>query len=215
MSAVAFIRHMVDAGFSYEEALKAAEAFEATVQEYAPTRTKRQERNRRYYEGRRAKASETSEKRLKASYASETSDAAKKVSPKPPSKNAPSSAPKGASSPPPPDGDVGAEVWAAASRASRNRSGIPATKRAVQAALRKGASPESLLASVREHCRTSGDHAKGTHRIIEAELWREAMPKPEPPRRAMSPEFRAHCERHYAATGEWLGDPADKPKLAA
>lgn len=69
MSTVAFIRKMIEAGFSHDDALKAAEVFEATVSDLEPRgdRTPRQERNRRYYE-----------KRLKASYerlnASETSE---------------------------------------------------------------------------------------------------------------------------------------------
>lgn len=60
MSIVAAIRDMLAKGFTVEQALSAAEAFEAAQM---PPRTARQERNRRYYESKKA-----SEKRLKASY---------------------------------------------------------------------------------------------------------------------------------------------------
>lgn len=51
-------------GFTMEQALAAAEAFEEAAQ---PKRTARQERNARYYQSKKA-----SEKRLKASYSDET-----------------------------------------------------------------------------------------------------------------------------------------------
>src|SRR4051812_15847080 len=83
MSVVAFIKNMRGMGFSLEDAVRAAEAYEA-AQDPAPTmKTARQQRNQRYYEGHKA-----SEKRLKASY-SDVSDASppeEKVSPTPPSK---------------------------------------------------------------------------------------------------------------------------------
>lgn len=213
MSAVAFIRRMVESGFSYEDALAAAEAFEATVGDMLPpARSKRQERNRRYYEGR--KASEPSEKRLKASETSETSETPQKVSPKPPSKNAPPSPPKGGSSPPLVE-NLAEQLWQTASPASRNRSGRPSTRRATSAALAKGATAEALIASVRDHCRKSGDHAKGLHRIIEAELWRESVPRPEPPRADTDPAYRAYLEAHFRATGEWKSEWGERPKIAA
>lgn len=72
MSTVAFIRRMLEAGFSHEDALRAAEAFEATCEPYAPqpVLTARQARNRRHYEARRERL-KASEKRLNASETSE------------------------------------------------------------------------------------------------------------------------------------------------
>lgn len=113
------------------------------------------------------------------------------------------------------DADLADAVWNEANQDSRNRSGKPATRRAVAAALAKGATPQSLLASVKAHCRRSGEHAKGTHRIIEAELWREAIPAKPPPSQAVDPAYRLHCERHYAATGEWKPEWGEKPRKAA
>lgn len=86
MSVTAAIRKMLDEGFTLDQALTAAEAFEESM---APKLTARQERNRRYYEARkeqadRLKASEkrlnktepeASEKRLKASESVLNSDA--------------------------------------------------------------------------------------------------------------------------------------------
>lgn len=100
MSITAAIRRMLDAGLTIEQALIAAEAIEA---EMLPARTARQERNRRYYEKRKA-----SEKRLNktVSDASDVSDA-KTLSPEVPphtplpnpSNHNPPSPPKGGSSP--------------------------------------------------------------------------------------------------------------------
>lgn len=67
MSVAAAIRSMLAAGLSIEQALIAAEAFEAE-HSASPARTARQERNARYY------ASKASEKRLKASETSELSE---------------------------------------------------------------------------------------------------------------------------------------------
>lgn len=86
MSAVKFMKRMLDAGFSLEDAMKAATIFEEEVlsSRLSPAqtsgRTARQERNRRYYEARKGSAAsdEASEKRLKTSEnktrASETSE---------------------------------------------------------------------------------------------------------------------------------------------
>lgn len=60
MSVVAAIRSLLAQGFSVEQALTAAEAFESAS---APERTARQDRNARYYAKRKA-----SEERLNASY---------------------------------------------------------------------------------------------------------------------------------------------------
>jgi hypothetical protein len=56
MSVTAAIRRMLAAGLTIEQALIAAEAFEVESAPQEPMRTKRQERNKRYYE--RLKASE-------------------------------------------------------------------------------------------------------------------------------------------------------------
>lgn len=61
MSTVAFIRRMLEAGFSHDDALRAAEAFEATAIDMIParpTRSKGAERQARYEERKRQKASE-------------------------------------------------------------------------------------------------------------------------------------------------------------
>ena len=82
MSVTAAIRRMMDRGLTIEQALIASEAFEA---EMAPEQTilsKRQARNKRYYEGKKA-----SENRLKTSY-SDDQDAdslsPKEIPPTPP-----------------------------------------------------------------------------------------------------------------------------------
>lgn len=106
-------------------------------------------------------------------------------------------------------------IWSAANQISRGRSGRPDTGEAIAAALAKGATLEAIEASVRHHCRVSGDHPKGLHRIIRAELWRDHANKREPPGLPLSPEYRAHCEHHYRTTGEWRPEWGEKPRQAA
>lgn len=62
MSVTAAIRDLIAKGFTVEQALEAAEAFEAAM---TPARSARQDRNARYYQNK--KATKASEKRLKAS----------------------------------------------------------------------------------------------------------------------------------------------------
>lgn len=68
MSVSAAIRELLAKGFTVEQALAAAEVFEASAQ---PVRSKRQDRNARYYEAN--KEALLAEKRLKASEPTETS----------------------------------------------------------------------------------------------------------------------------------------------
>ena len=58
MSAVAFIKGMIEAGFSCEQALRAAEVFETTAAAMKPVRSKAAARQARYEERKRQKASE-------------------------------------------------------------------------------------------------------------------------------------------------------------
>jgi uncharacterized protein YdaU (DUF1376 family) len=104
------------------------------------------------------------------------------------------------------------QIWSKSSKPSRTRSGRPATSRAVVAAINKGATPESLLSSIIDHCRSAGEHAKGLHRIIESELWRDHMPKAEP---APSLEQQADRLARYRDTGDWPAHWGEKPRSAA
>lgn len=79
MSVTAAIRRMLAAGLTVDQALIAAEAFEAETPA-APARTARQERNRRYYE---AKASETRLKASEQDVSDVQDDAEAEVSPDP------------------------------------------------------------------------------------------------------------------------------------
>ena len=112
-----------------------------------------------------------------------------------------------------PDAGLSDRVWSAATKASRNRSGIPATRRAVAAALNKGATPEAILSSVTDHCRSAGDHAKGVHRIVEAELWRDSAPKRQAP--PVTPEQERARLVHLNQTGEWRETWGERPLVEA
>lgn len=59
MSTVAFIKNMIDLGFSAEDAIRAAEAYEATAANAPRARSKGADRQARYEERKRQKASES------------------------------------------------------------------------------------------------------------------------------------------------------------
>ncbi|MCA0358716.1 MAG: hypothetical protein LCH78_18030 [Proteobacteria bacterium] len=84
MSVTGFIKRMVDAGFSLDDALLASEMFEAEVNDMLPKRTAGAVRQARYQERKRQKASEND-----ANDVSDVSDYPlnKEVSPTPPSRN--------------------------------------------------------------------------------------------------------------------------------
>lgn len=204
---------LMDSGVPADKLVEIIRAIERDVESVRPVTTVRSANAERQARFRQRQRGET-EAAATSNVTDNATPVTQKVSPKPPSKNTSSSAPKGASSPPLTD-TIAEQLWQTANPTSRNRSGRPATRRAVSAALAKGATPEALTASVRDHCRKSGDHAKGLHRIIEAELWREAVPKLEPPPAASDPAYRAHLEAHFRATGEWKSEWGERPRAAA
>lgn len=118
-----------------------------------------------------------------------------------------------------PETDVTEQVWQAASKPSRDRSGRPALGKAVLAAIRRGATGEAMVASVRDHCRAQGEFAKGVDRIISGEHWRDhlggsATAQTDGP---VDPAVQARRMRRYADTGVWeLGwGPMPPPKSEA
>jgi len=118
-----------------------------------------------------------------------------------------------------PETDVTEQVWQAASKPSRDRSGRPALGKAVLAAIRLGATGEAMVASVRDHCRAQGEFAKGVDRIISGEHWRDhlggsATAQTDGP---VDPAVQARRMRRYADTGVWeLGwGPMPPPKSEA
>lgn len=111
--------------------------------------------------------------------------------------------------------DVAEQLWAIANKASRTRSGRPANRRATAAALAKGATVAALEASVRDHCRETGEHAKGLHRIIEAELWRDQQPRGQAPPGPVTEAEQRRRLQHLHDTGEWKHNWGERPKAAA
>lgn len=84
MSTVAFIKNMIDLGFSAEDAIRAAEAYEATATNAPRARSKGADRQARYEERKRQKASENVR-----SDASDVTDDADASLPLPPSPQTP------------------------------------------------------------------------------------------------------------------------------
>ena len=111
-----------------------------------------------------------------------------------------------------PEIDVTEQVWQAASKPSRDRSGRPALGKAVLAAIRAGATTEALVASVRDHCRAQGEFAKGADRIVSGEHWRDhaAANDAKATDGPVDPAVQARRARRFRDTGVW--EPGWGPK---
>lgn len=121
--------------------------------------------------------------------------------------------PKAAEKPPSVDALV-EKLWMAGNQASRTRSGRADLRKAVSLAVKAGATAEALEASVKAHCREAGDHAKGLHRLINGEHWRDYGPKPPATAAPILPEIEEQRIRHLRDTGEWREAWGERPKAA-
>jgi hypothetical protein len=101
-------------------------------------------------------------------------------------------------------------LWSLANADGRDRSGKHLVRKAVTAALDRGATPEALELDVGRHYRQAetGDRdskgrtfAKGLHRRIEGDHWMTADPPPPP--QPVTPEIHAKRLAHLRDTGEW------------
>lgn len=140
MSTTGFIRRMLERGFSYEDALLAAEAFEAEVVDIMPTRSKGAERQARYMDRKRQQTSLNDEN--DDNDASDESPKTK-VFPTPLSKTHP---PKGGDiTTRTRKADADPEGFAAFYEAFPRRTGRDAARRAFSAAIAKGATLAQML----------------------------------------------------------------------
>lgn len=182
MSTVAFIRRMVEAGFSFEDAVSAAEAFEATVTEMmpaAPVRSAGAERQARYIERKRQQASQ--------SVTNDASDAPlpSEVSPTPPSyQPSPDPTPftplKGGVSPAPPPGF---EVfW----QAYPSKVGKRKAEEAYRRALKRGGRTAEMLGAIAAAItskRWRDGFVPNPATWLNEDRWLDQLPSPEPPKR--------------------------------
>lgn len=221
----AVVRELMAAGLTGEALVEAIERIEAAQ---APVRSSAAERQKRYRERQKSVTRDVTR-----------NEVTQKVSPTPPSKNNPPSAPKGASVPPPGEAEALARCLAEWN-AVADRCGLPKAKsltdtrrRQLRARLKAHGEPgfRQAVAAVERSAFCRGLRTARDGRTFKADFdfvvqersftkllegaYGDDAPREKPPPGPMTPDFRAHCERHYAATGEWLGDPAEKPKLAA
>lgn len=192
------LRHMLAAGMDADAIVAAV----AEMERQPKPRSAGAVRTQRYRDRKAAEASQT--------VTCDASDAcdAKKVSPEPPSKKDPPSPPKGGSSP----AEVNTltdRLWSLSNNDGRDRSGKHLVRKAVTAALARGATPEALELDIGRHYRQAetGDRdrkgrtfAKGLHRRIEGDHWMTADP---PALRPVTPEVQAKRLAHFRDTGEW------------
>lgn len=230
MTVSAAIRRMLAAGLTIEQALVAAEAFEAEAAPQEPVLSKRQARNRRYYE--RLKSSE---KRLNAddqdvSDAGDEPSSPEGSSPTPPSpkpqSSIPPSPPKGGSSPT----EVDQVVTAFSEMARQSGLSVP---RAVTASRRR-----SLLLRIEEHglpavldaierigrsrfCRGENDRGwradldflcqpKSFVSILEGKYDDRPLQQSQSPPRPQSPSMQRHHDIHARLKRELYGEPDEQ-----
>ncbi|GEC40122.1 hypothetical protein JOH52_002808 [Sinorhizobium meliloti] len=230
MTVSAAIRRMLAAGLTIEQALVAAEAFEAEAAPQEPVLSNKQARNRRYYE--RLKSSE---KRLNAddqdvSDAGDEPSSPEGSSPTPPSpkpqSSIPPSPPKGGSSP------TGVDQVVTAFSEMARQSGL-SVPRAVTASRRR-----SLLLRIEEHglpavldaiqrigrsrfCRGENDRGwradldflcqpKSFVSILEGKYDDRPLQQSQSPPRPQSPSMQRHHDIHARLKRELYGEPDEQ-----
>jgi len=143
MSISGAIRRMLEAGLTIEQALVAAEAFEAGAVPQQPALSKRQERNKRYYERRKA-----SENRLNSDAQDDSDGESAPLSPEGSSPTPPSPKPQSSIPPSPPKGgsspaEIDQVIGAFSAMARQAGLSVP---KAITASRRR-----SLLLRIEEH----------------------------------------------------------------
>ncbi|MGN7749750.1 DNA replication protein [Sinorhizobium sp. 22678] len=230
MTVSAAIRRMLAAGLTIEQALVAAEAFEAEAAPQEPMLSKRQARNRRYYE--RLKSSE---KRLNADDQDVSDAGADPSSPGGSSPTPPSPKPQSSIPPSPPKGGssptaVDQVVTAFSDMARRSGLSVP---RAVTASRRR-----SLLLRIEEHglpavldaierigrsrfCRGENDRGwradldflcqpKSFVSILEGKYDDRPLQQSQSPPRPQSPSVQRHHDIHARLKRELYGEPDEQ-----
>ncbi|WP_244422775.1 DNA replication protein [Sinorhizobium meliloti] len=230
MTVSAAIRRMLAAGLTIEQALVAAEAFEAEAAPQEPVLSKRQARNRRYYE--RLKSSE---KRLNADDQDVSDAGADPSSPEGSSPTPPSPKPQSSIPPSPPKGGssptaVDQVVTAFSDMARRSGLSVP---RAVTQSRRR-----SLLLRIEEHglpavldaierigrsrfCRGENDRGwradldflcqpKSFVSILEGKYDDRPLQQSQSPPRPQSPSMQRHHDIHARLKRELYGEPDDQ-----
>ncbi|WP_234896817.1 DNA replication protein [Sinorhizobium meliloti] len=230
MTVSAAIRRMLAAGLTIEQALVAAEAFEAEAAPQEPVLSKRQARNRRYYERLKSSENRLNSDDQDVSDAGDEPSSPEGSSPTPPSpkpqSSIPPSPPKGGSSPTAVD-----QVVTAFSEMAR-QSGL-SVPRAVTASRRR-----SLLLRIEEHglpavldaierigrsrfCRGENDRGwradldflcqpKSFVSILEGKYDDRPLQQSQSPPRPQSPSMQRHHDIHARLKRELYGEPDEQ-----
>lgn len=223
MSIIEFMRDLVAKGMSWEDAADFADRYERgvaqAVEAARPTRSNNAERQARF---RAKRATPVTDNVISNATSNATDLSLSPSSPTPPSstnpiqlppivpqKASPERAEKASSA-----DDLAERLWFVASQPSRTRSGRAKVRRAVALALKAGAHPASLEASVLAICRESREFVKGLHLIVEGEHWRDYGPKPPSTAAPIPPEIEEQRIRHLRDTGEWRVAWGERPKAA-
>jgi len=226
------LKMLMEAGLSGDELVAVVASIDADMgaaAPAAPARTPRQDRNARYYDGKKGRL-KASEKRLnKTSYETPPS-------PTPPTSNPTPLSPLKGTVPPFPEcqsGDAAGKsiddwvelIWAATPQKGRQRSGKRDLQRAMTAAVdRRRQDPEAIAAALRAYyaspdaTKEGGEFAKGVHRLVQEDRWApwsiELKPSSATDPATWSDERWAAAISRWRATGRWPGDigpPPDDP----
>lgn len=118
--------------------------------------------------------------------------------------------------------DIVEALWSAQPvTGGKRKTTRPDVRKALMAAIARGGEPAEILSSCRAYyalpdCRKDGGQfARGIEPLLNLDRWREYLPTARPQLTPADPAYRAHCERHYAATGEWKPEWGEKPRKAA
>lgn len=101
------------------------------------------------------------------------------------------------------------------------RSTRPDIATALEAAVKRGGAKAEIYEALKAYYalpdsrKDGGRYAKGAHRIIAQDRWRDFLPSPEPPAAPPTVAELARRHRHFADTGEWPAHWGEPPKKAA
>jgi hypothetical protein len=101
-------------------------------------------------------------------------------------------------------------VWRAGNQTARDRSSRKDVRKAVEAAMGQGATPEALEASVARLSEAKGEFANGAHILVSGEHWRDEQA----PAQADEPDpwaFRLEVWTRDRSWRETWGPPPGKP----
>lgn len=120
--------------------------------------------------------------------------------------------------------EIAEAIWIAQpAPGGKRRAPRPDVRESLGAAIKRGGQPGDVLRAIRAfyalpaNRKDGGQYANGAKVVMAKDRWREYLPaqQAQPPPTSQDPAYRAHCEAHWRATGEWKPEWGEKPRKAA